>query len=143
MKVQIADLKDGQTKKIQEDIPSNFLEISEDDLKFQEDIQIDGKAYLANNYLIINISIKTTYHMICSICNNLKPFNLNIKNIYYSKELENIKNGIYDFTKDLRESIILEIPNVAECNEKNCPERGNIEKYLKKGDARFPFKEFK
>ncbi len=130
----------NKEEKISLKCSSKDLEIlNEKDLKIQKPIEISGKAYLANDKLILNLSIKYFISIPCSICNEFTEKMIKIKNFYHMTGLEET-NAIYDYKKDLRNVILLEIPSYVECNEK-CSKRNDISKYLKKDNVTnyYPF----
>ncbi len=130
-KIYIEQLRDGHDKHIDECLSPDFLEINESDLAFEKPIELKGSAYLAEDELIINWNIRTEAFVSCLICNEKVPVEIVIHNFYHSEPLENIKTGIYNFKELLRETILLEVPSFAECNEGKCPRRQEVAKYLK------------
>ncbi len=130
-KIYVDRLRDGQEIKIEERVSPDFLEIREPDLAFQKNIEVKGVAYLAENELILNLSILAEALVACSICNEKVPIGIKIENFYYAKPLSEIKSSIFNFKDLLRETILLEVPAFAECNQGNCPKRKEIEKFLK------------
>ena len=132
LKISLHCLQKQEEIKIDETISSDFLDIDEKDLKMNFPIQIKGKAYLSNDFLVINFSAKTQFQMPCSICNEFITEDLAIENYYETIPLSKIKSSIYDYTEDLRQALILKLPQFIECNSGHCPERKNIEKYIKK-----------
>jgi hypothetical protein len=148
LKIYVDCLKHQDEVILDEEISCDVLNIVEKDLQMNAPVHLKGKAYLSENYLIINFSAHTSFKMCCSICNKLTQNTLSIENVYTTIDLNDIKHGIYDFTDDLRDAIILKIPQFQECNNGNCSERKNIEKYFKKtitkqSDNHFPFKDLK
>jgi uncharacterized metal-binding protein YceD (DUF177 family) len=151
LKIYIDRLKDGQTLKIEETLPPDFLEIQEEELAFEDPIHIRGEAYLADEHLIIHLDIETSAHLPCSICNDAVSIPIAIKNIYLTEPLSEIKNSIFDLAEQVRETILLHTPLFAECNEGKCPERENIKKFLKTNSTssspteitHFPFADLK
>ncbi len=131
LKVYVDRLKNGHTLKIEEVISPDFLEIDEDDLVFKDPVHLKGEAYLSNDHLIIHLNIATTAILPCNICNVPVPLSIALKNIYLTKPLEEIKGAIYDVADEVRESILLQTPLFAECNNGQCPERGDLKKFLK------------
>jgi len=140
-KINLQDLKDGNTKTIDASISPSFMEIEEKDLIFKKNIQIKGKYYLTNDHLIINLNVATEPQIRCKVCNELTAITLSIKNFYHAEPLSDIKNNSFDYKKILRETILLEIPSYVECNDGNCPQRKIISKYLKKpsNEDHYPF----
>lgn len=146
--IYIDRLKAGQIGKISESISSNFLEIDEEDLIFDKTVEIKAKAYLANDHLIVQFSVHATVSIPCSICNMMTKNILSLENLCFSLGLSEVKSAIFDFTDELRATILNAVPSFAECNQGNCPDRAFLKKYLKppvedgnsvKKDVYFPF----
>lgn len=132
LKIYIDRLKNGQTLKIEEVISPDFLDIDEDDLVFKDPVHLKGEAYLSNEHLIIHLNIATAAILPCNICNAPVQIPISIKNIYLTKLLAEIKGAIYDVADEVRESILLQTPLFAECNNGNCSERKNLKNFLKR-----------
>jgi uncharacterized metal-binding protein YceD (DUF177 family) len=130
-KIYVEQLRDGRERQIQETLTPDFLEVNEKDLAFKKDVQIEGKAYLAEHELVIHWNIQTEALVACSICNEKVPVEIRIENRYYSKPLSEIKSGIFNFKDLLRETILIEVPSFVEHNEGNCPKRQEFSKYLR------------
>lgn len=150
LRIYIDRLKTGQTETISNDISSDFLEIDEQDLVFDKTLQIKAQAYLANDYLIIQFTFHIIAFIPCSICNKMTKTILNLDNTCFSIALSEIKGAIFDFTDELRSTILHLVPSFSECNQGNCPYRSFLKKYLKspakdgpsvKKDVYFPFAE--
>ena len=145
LKIYIDRLKGGQTQKLDESLPPDFLEIDEEDLLFEDPVSLQGETYLADEHLIIHLNIETTAYLPCSICNDAVQTPIAVKNIYLTVPLSDIKGAIFDISEEVRESILLQTPLFTECNQGKCPERENIKKFLKPGEEsshniiHFPF----
>jgi uncharacterized metal-binding protein YceD (DUF177 family) len=132
LKIYVDRLKHGQSEKIDITVPSDFLEIKEEELSFREPVHIRIEAYLANEHLITHLDIETAAFLPCSICNTQVRIPLASKGLYLSTPLSEIKNAVFDTTDEIRESVLLQAPLFAECNGGNCPERKNIKQFLEK-----------
>jgi uncharacterized metal-binding protein YceD (DUF177 family) len=151
LKIYIDRLKDGQTLKIEETLPPDFLEIQEEELVFEDPVHIRGEAYLADEHLVIHLDIETSAYLPCSICNDAVSTSIAIKNIYLTELLSEIKNSIFDLAEQARETVLLHTPLFTECNEGKCSERENIKKFLKTNEkssspkeiTHFPFADLK
>lgn len=143
-KIWIDRLTDGKSEKICAQVNPNFLEIEEKELQFSAPVQIEGKAYLADQELIIHLAASGVALMPCSICNEMTSICIRIENFYHAESLESIKGAVFDFSIPLREALLLELPNYVECNGGHCPQRNLITPYLKSEkkstpDVHFPF----
>jgi uncharacterized metal-binding protein YceD (DUF177 family) len=131
-KIFIDRLKDGQTFSIEENYTPDFLHIDEKELRFLYPVVVQGKAYLTTDHLILQFSIKAQISMPCSICNDFFTISLPIEDLLHAEPLAEIPQHIFDFSKVLREAILLQVPPFAECQEGACPERAHITSFLKK-----------
>jgi len=90
-------------------VPS-FLK-NEKNLKFDKEILIKGKAYLVNDYLIINLFLKTSCYIPCIICNDFTKYLIEEK-LYLNILLKDIKGAIYDFSKKKKKFILKKITKI-------------------------------
>jgi uncharacterized metal-binding protein YceD (DUF177 family) len=130
-KIYVEQLRDGHVEKLHETFAPNFLDIHEEELHFNENVTIEGEAYLADENLILHLQIATQAIIPCSICNGPVETKILLPNFYHMEPLADVKSGIFDFSNILREAILLEVPGFAECHNGNCPERKQVAKYLK------------
>lgn len=130
-KIYVDQLRDGHEEIIHEMFEPDFIDINEKDLKFKKPVQVEGKAYMADDSLVLNFDITTEASLLCTVCNTVVPAEIKIHNFYHAVPLDEIKGGIYYMQDILRETILLETPNFQECNGGNCPEREKLSKYLK------------
>lgn len=137
-KIYVERLREGAEQEIQEVLSPDFLDIREFDLVFEKPVHLRGKAYLAEDELVIHWDIQTEVLIPCSICNEPVVVAIEICNFYYSEPLVEIKSGIYSFKKLLRETILLEVPTFAECQQGKCPKRREYVRYLKEPSDEFP-----
>jgi len=130
-KIYVEQLREGQETEINEVLAPDFLEINEPDLAFDQPISLEGVAYIADKELILNWNIRTEALVPCTICNEPVSTEIVIHNFYHSEAMEEIKTGIFNFKSLLRETILLEVPPFAECNQGNCSARKEVAHYLK------------
>jgi len=138
LSIYVDRLKDGHTQKIEEEISSNFLDVKEEELSFPSPVSIQGKAYLADDELVLQFDIHTQFIMPCAICNEKISLPIEIKNFYHVEPIAEIKGHIFNFTELLREAILLQIPPFIECNNGKCPERKTLSRYIKKEEKAAP-----
>ncbi len=130
-KIFIEQLRDGHEERIDERFDPDFLEVSEVDLAFNQPVNLQGTASLAENELILHWNIDTCATIPCLICNEPVGVPIEITDFYYSEPIEEIKSGVYNFKSLLRETLLLEVPQFAECNSGKCKKRNEFQKYLK------------
>lgn len=133
-KIFVEQLRDGHTETIKESFDPKFLDVQEKELSFEDKIEFNGTAYLADDALVMKFDASTLAIMLCAVCNQPVKVPVNVKGFYFSIPLDEVKGAIYNFKDLLRETILVEIPTFAEC-EGNCPRRKEIAKYLKKTPA--------
>ncbi|MDR2539128.1 MAG: hypothetical protein LBC45_00645 [Chlamydiales bacterium] len=149
--IYINRLKTGQIEKISGSFSSDFLEIDEQELFFDKSFKIEAEAYLANDHLMIRFRLSISTFIPCSICNKMTENVLKLDNVCFSIALSEIKNAVFDFTDEIRSTILSLVPSFSECNQGNCPDRFELKKYLsnpptkngfsKTKDVYFPFSE--
>jgi uncharacterized metal-binding protein YceD (DUF177 family) len=139
LKIYVDRLKDGHTEKIQEELFSDFLAITEEELSFPLPVNVKGDAYLAEDHLVLRLKATTKAKLPCCMCNEDFLFSIEI-DFYHTVALDELKNPVFDYSLALRESILLQVPPFAECNGGQCPERPAVSKYLKSAPhSQFPF----
>lgn len=136
-KIFIEQLRDGREKKISEILSPDFLDIREESLLFRDPVQLSGVAYLAENELVLNLTLSTQAFIACSMCNELTPLTIHIENCYHSESLKEISGGIYSLKDFVRETILLGVPPFIECHEGHCPQRRELAKYLLRPSTEF------
>ncbi|MBN2479386.1 MAG: hypothetical protein JXA94_04080 [Parachlamydiales bacterium] len=140
-KIFIDRLKNGSIENIEfNDVFSNEIGLIDEENLFEisDKITIFGKAYLADKDLIINLNINFKVKIPCKICNEPAEKEIDIKNLYITKQSSEIK-AIYDFKEDIKNACFLEIPSFVECKDR-CEKRQTINKYLKKENSQnLPF----
>ncbi|GAB4236861.1 MAG: hypothetical protein Tsb0021_16700 [Chlamydiales bacterium] len=124
-------LRDGKEEVIQETFDPAFLELNEGNVSFEHPVEVRGKAYLAQNDLILHLSVDTRVSVRCIICDQKVAVPIEIRDLYIDVPLDDVKGGTYSFQEDLRQEIVVEVPEYYECHEGNCPERKEIEPFLK------------
>ena len=134
-RIYVEQLRDGNIEEIDEIFSPDFLEISERELSFSKPVTVCGQVYLADDVLILHFDIQTIATIPCAVCNSPADVSIAIKGFYHAVPLEEIKGAVYDFREILRETILLEVPILAECHQGKCPQRKSLEKYFKKEGA--------
>lgn len=127
-------LKDGHQEHIKENLEPEFLDIHEAALSFKTPVFLKGSAEVADEMLVLMLTVETEATMPCAICNKDVQVKISIPHFCYTERLSNIKGSVFDFREVLREEILLHLPFTVECNLGNCPERGALAKYFSKGD---------
>jgi uncharacterized metal-binding protein YceD (DUF177 family) len=131
-KIFVEQLRDGHIEKLVEQFPADILGVKEKDLAFVDPIGIKGEAYLADDMLVLHLDVHTFATIPCLICNEPVKVEIAIKGFYHAIPIEEIKGSVYNFQEILRETVLLETPALAECNEGKCSQRQSVQKYLRK-----------
>lgn len=144
-------LRSGEEENFKEVFSPEFLDIEEDDLSFTKEVDVEGKAYIANSELVIHFDIETEAEVPCAICNQKTPVSICVRQLIHVVPLEEVPSGVYSFASFLRETILLEVPHLVECRGGECPEREEMKKFFHKNQgeeettyrpfADFPFDE--
>ena len=128
----VEQLREGHTEEIAEVFAPEFLDVQEKELVLDQPVKVNGQVYLADEMLVLHLDIATQAMLPCSVCNEPVSLDLSVKGFYHAVPLSEIKGGIYDLREILRETILLEVPLLAECRQGNCPKRKAMKKFLKK-----------
>lgn len=123
-------LSQGREQLIEAQLSPEFMDIEDKELFFDVPISVDGRAYLAEDELIMQIDVETVARVHCAICNELTDFKLSLDKVYLTKEIRAIQGVIFDFRDLVREEILLNIPHLVEC-QGNCPKRQELGVYIK------------
>jgi uncharacterized metal-binding protein YceD (DUF177 family) len=134
-KIYVEQLRDGHAEAIVEKLGPEFLDIHEKELSFVDPVVVEGEAYLAENDLVLHFDIQTFATLPCVICNEAVKTPIKLENFYHTVPAEEIKSGIYNFQEMLRENILLTAPFFAECNNGQCPHRGELNKFFRDSDS--------
>ncbi len=137
--IHIDRLRQGHPEKIELEVSSDFIDVKEDELSFPFPVLIKGEAMMVDEEVIIRLQIQTKAHMDCSICNKSIDIDIDIPDFVHTIFSTELSESHYDYGCVVREEILLQIPTFAECGG-SCPERANIDPYLKKPTPEvFPF----
>lgn len=131
LKIFVDRLRHGETETFEEVVTPEFLDLHEKDLQFKEPVHVNGQAYLAEEVLVLHIDVKATATIPCRICNEPTKAAVEVKGLYYTVPLEEIKGAVYDYHEALRETILIETPTVVECHQGKCPQRAVMKRFLK------------
>ena len=127
-------LRSGGFQEFNDTIEQDFLQCKDDIISFCSNVTVKGKAYLADDFLILHLSVSVDYLIPCKICNEEQNQTLTIQDFYYSVCTDTIKNAQFCPLEVIRETILSDTPNIFECNEGNCEKRANLKQYLKNGE---------
>lgn len=138
-KIFIEQLRDGHVEKIDESFESSFLGVEEPDLRFKGNVAVKGEAYIAGDELVLHLAIQANSVVPCKVCNAPVDVQLDLPNVYEVVPLEEVPHGVFSMREILRQVILLDRVEFAECNEGNCPHRPEITPYMHKPSSASPF----
>ena len=135
LKIFIERLEPQTEYPLSHSLAPSFLQIEEKELIVTAPVDVKGKVFLTDHTLIFHLSCKTAIHMPCSICNKMQVFFLNSTETIHSFDLEELRESTFDYSFLVREDLLLQIPQFAECNEGKCSERESLSSYIKKSPS--------
>lgn len=139
-KIYVERLRGGKVEHFSFVVPKKFLDAS--DLDFLDPVKIEGKAYLAEDELVIQASAEAQLMIPCQICNEPTLVQITVPEILALYPHEEVKSGIFDLAPLIREEILLQVPQFVECHGGKCPERTNYSSYMNREEEGYrPFKE--
>ncbi len=129
--VYIERLREGKSQIIKEELEAASLELEDEELTCKGPISVLADAYLAGDWLVVNLSLNAQFVIPCSFCN--EPFVLPIKleGIMHEESLEAIRGDVFDILPLIRETLLLEVPYYPLCGNTTCLRRDQFEKYMK------------
>lgn len=133
LELYIDRLRSSEYKDFSLEAGPHIMESSDNEASFEKDLLISGAATLANDHLVLNISIETEVINYCKICNDPISHPLLIEEKHMAFSLKKMKSGVFSLKDTIRELVFLNLPRFSECEGK-CPERTVIDKYLNNSD---------
>ncbi len=128
-------LTDERIEKINCQLTPEFIDVQEKDLSYPDPVQAQGEAYVASDHLVVHLDVSTTALLPCKTCNEPLKKNVSLHHVYHTIPLSDLKHAIFDIRDILRENILIESPQFAECDDNNCPHRVQFSEFLQKGDT--------
>ena len=122
-------LREGQVEEINCSCPPEFLSLEEKELRPCSEISVFGSAQVIDQQLLLQLTATVLIEMPCSVCNELCQTEVRVEDFALTESCDQIRAGIYRYANNLREAILLEIPQFAECSEGHCPSRAEIANY--------------
>lgn len=124
MKVNVKRIpSDGE--QLQGSEPPSILELDNEDIHFKKDIEYDFHVQIQNNALLVVGKLRTPVTLRCGRCLKHFEWPLRIGQFVFHEELTGA--DFVDLTANIREDIILELPQRALCRPDCrglCPECG-------------------
>jgi uncharacterized protein len=123
---------DGET--LRGNDPASIMDLDEPDVRFEHEVAYELAAQLQGNALLVTGHVSTPATLRCSRCLRVFQQPLRVEQFVFHEELRG--EDFVDLTPQMREDIILELPQRALCAEDClglCPHCG---KDLNKGPCR-------
>lgn len=132
MKINVKRIpEEGETLRGTE--PGEIMELDEPDLRFQHEVAYNFHAQLQDNALLVTGTLDTPATVVCSRCLATFELTVHVGQFVFHQELQG--EDFVDLTANIREDILLELPQRALCGPKCkglCPSCG---KNLNEGDC--------
>ncbi|HTS15991.1 MAG TPA: DUF177 domain-containing protein [Verrucomicrobiae bacterium] len=93
--------------------PSSIMELDEPDARFEHDVEYQFLAQIQGNALLVTGRLATPATLRCSRCLQMFELPLQVDQFVYHQELHG--EDFVDLTPNMREDIILELPQRALC----------------------------
>lgn len=127
--IYIDRLREGVEAPLEAVVSVNAIDLGDADTTLIQDVHVHGVAYVADQHLIVRLSLETAFEKPCKICNEKVPLHLKASDMYWMRELGEISGAIVDGNTIVREFLIAEMPSFVECNNGNCLQREEVEKF--------------
>lgn len=95
--------------------PSSIMELEEEDVRFQHEVTYDLLAQIQGDALLVTGTLRTQATLRCSRCVTVFEQPLVVSHFVFHQELGG--EDFVDLTPNIREDIILELPQRALCQE--------------------------
>jgi uncharacterized metal-binding protein YceD (DUF177 family) len=134
LNIYIDRLREGNREVLTQTLSPSSIDLVDDELSFPEPIFLEGEANIAGKELVLHLSLSTEISLFCNICAQPLKKKLQLQALYHIVPLEEVTHAVYNCGHWIRETILLEAPRYAECEE-NCPERLVLKKYFSTGGS--------
>jgi uncharacterized metal-binding protein YceD (DUF177 family) len=135
-------LQEQEAEEVVCQLPPTSMEVDEPTLAFREPVNIQGEAYLADNYVVFHGSATTQASIPCTVCNEWVAIPVKLEEFYHAEPVEQAVKGAIDFGPIIRDALLLEVPQFAECGGGQCPKRAELVPFLRaEKPAASPFKD--
>ncbi len=96
--------------------PASILQVDDDNVHFQHNVQFDLQAQIQGNALLVTGRLWTLATLRCGRC--LRPFEQQVEVDQFVVHHELTGEEFVDLTPQMREDIILELPQRALCSDR-------------------------
>jgi uncharacterized protein len=95
--------------------PSSIMDLDEPDTRFEHDVEYELLAQMQGNALLVTGRLSTPATLRCSRCLRVFDLPLRVDHFIFHQELHG--EDFVDLTPNMREDIILELPQRALCTD--------------------------
>ena len=136
MKKQVAvsfdKLIQGESEEFDELLSPEFLDLAPgDDIAAEKPVHVEGSAYLADDYCILDFSVEATLRLTCSLCNETFEEKIFLPHCDEQIAVGDVTGRQLDVTPYIREALLLNVPFYPQCGGKVCLNRKDVERYLR------------
>lgn len=121
----------GEQISIDEQVDPLFLELSEkDEVVPVSSVRVCGKAYRAQEWLVVNANVFVQIRLPCSTCNEDVVLSLE-PSLVHQEPIERIDGSFWDMSVVVRELILLEVPFFVHCGGTSCMNYNELKRYFR------------
>lgn len=95
--------------------PASIMDLDEPDVHFEHEVEYELAAQIQGNALLVTGRLSTPATLRCSRCLRVFELPLRVEQFVFHQELQG--QDFVDLTPNIREDIILELPQRALCHE--------------------------
>jgi uncharacterized metal-binding protein YceD (DUF177 family) len=142
LKIFIDRLREQGRQEVTCSLPGEWMGVHEASLLFQDPVQLEGEAYLADDYVVLHCNAATIAQIPCSICNEWVAQSIEVLALTQAEPIADAVKGAIDFGPTVRDALLLEVPHFLECHGGHCPQRQQLQLLLKtQSHTNNPFKD--
>lgn len=134
-KVYVDRLKDDKPESWDLEVSPDFLSFSEKEMSFDSPVYVHGMAQVTDDELLVQLQLATKVTMPCSICNQKFEYQFQAEPVVHCVPVKEVKGAVFDWGPIAREAILLDLPHFAKCGGEHCHNQGEMERYMKAGQA--------
>jgi len=133
--IEISRLRLAGSLPFQAEAPASFMDLKkEDPLHYEGKVNVKGKIDYNPDTLHLHLTLQATANVPCIICQNPVKVEVEVRDVHHVEMLDEVKGLELDFADFVRDTLLLETPQRAECLGK-CPEREVLKEHFAKEDS--------
>jgi uncharacterized metal-binding protein YceD (DUF177 family) len=136
LQVFVDQLKDGEELVLDESLPPSCLDLAEgDEIVASSPITVQGRVYMASDWIIVDARVHTLISIPCAMCNNMFTYAIELPRFVTERQISTIEKGTWDIQEEIREAILLEVPFFGLCNGDSCHNIAEIQQFIRTEQA--------